>query len=106
MALPAAEEDLQPLYKEIKSFLWTRTENDLVKQKRNDYQLALIKEGFKSHTRVRRRRASASTSYRNTFVKSTQISRHPTPKKLKKFSADQGDLTSPSTSTRWGHRNG
>jgi hypothetical protein len=34
MALPAREADLQPLYKEIKSFLWTRTENDTTIQKR------------------------------------------------------------------------
>ncbi len=34
MALPATEKDLQPLYKEIKSFLWTRTENDATVQKR------------------------------------------------------------------------
>jgi hypothetical protein len=34
MALPAREADLQPLYKEIKSFLWTRTENDTMIQKR------------------------------------------------------------------------
>jgi hypothetical protein len=34
MALPVTEEDLQPLYKEIKSFLWTRTENETTIQKR------------------------------------------------------------------------
>jgi hypothetical protein len=34
MALPARETDLQPLCKEIKSFLWTRTENDTTVQKR------------------------------------------------------------------------
>jgi hypothetical protein len=34
MALPATEEDLHPLHKEIKSFLWTRTENDVTVQKR------------------------------------------------------------------------
>jgi hypothetical protein len=34
MALPATETDPQPLYKEIKSFLWTRTENDMTIQKR------------------------------------------------------------------------
>ncbi len=34
MALPAREADLQPLYKEIKSFLWTRTESDTTIQKR------------------------------------------------------------------------
>ncbi len=34
MALPVTEDDLQPLYKEIKSFLWTRTENDTTIQKR------------------------------------------------------------------------
>jgi hypothetical protein len=34
MALPATEADLQPLYKEIKSFLWTRTENNVTVQKR------------------------------------------------------------------------
>jgi hypothetical protein len=33
MALLATEKDLQPLYKEIKSFLWTRTENDATIQK-------------------------------------------------------------------------
>jgi hypothetical protein len=35
MALPATEKDHQPLYKEIKSFLWTRTENDSTIQKRH-----------------------------------------------------------------------
>jgi hypothetical protein len=34
MALPVTEEYLQPLYKEIKSFLWTRTENGTTIQKR------------------------------------------------------------------------
>ncbi len=34
MALPASEEDLQPLYKEIKSFLWTQSENGTTVQKR------------------------------------------------------------------------
>jgi hypothetical protein len=34
MALQARETDLQPLNKEIKSFLWTRTENDTTIQKR------------------------------------------------------------------------
>ncbi len=34
MALPVTEEDLQPLYKEIKSFLWTRTENEVTVQRR------------------------------------------------------------------------
>jgi hypothetical protein len=34
MALLGTETDLQPLYKEIKSFLWTRTENDTTIQKR------------------------------------------------------------------------
>jgi hypothetical protein len=34
MALPATEKDLQPLYKEIKSFLWTIIENDTTVQKR------------------------------------------------------------------------
>jgi hypothetical protein len=34
MALPVTEKDLQPLYKEIKSFLWTRTENEATIQKR------------------------------------------------------------------------
>jgi hypothetical protein len=34
MALSTTEKDLQPLYKEIKSFLWTRTENDATVQKR------------------------------------------------------------------------
>jgi hypothetical protein len=34
MVLLATEEDLQPLYKEIKSFLWTQTENDVTVQKR------------------------------------------------------------------------
>jgi hypothetical protein len=34
MVLPAKETDLQHLYKEIKSFLWTRTENDTMIQKR------------------------------------------------------------------------
>jgi hypothetical protein len=34
MALPATEKDLQPLCKEIKPFLWTRTENDTTIQKR------------------------------------------------------------------------
>jgi hypothetical protein len=34
MALPATEKDLQPLYKEIKSFLWTKIENDTTIQKR------------------------------------------------------------------------
>jgi hypothetical protein len=34
MALPATEQDLQPLYKEIKLFLWTRTENMVTIQKR------------------------------------------------------------------------
>jgi hypothetical protein len=28
MAILAIKKDLQPLYKEIKSFFWTRTEND------------------------------------------------------------------------------
>jgi hypothetical protein len=35
MALLATEKDLQPLYKEIKSFLWTRTENEAAIQKRH-----------------------------------------------------------------------
>jgi hypothetical protein len=34
MALPVTEKDLRPLYKEINSFLWTRTENEVTIQKR------------------------------------------------------------------------
>jgi hypothetical protein len=34
IALPDTEEDLKPLYKEILSFLWTRTVNAGVSQKR------------------------------------------------------------------------